>query len=94
MDKQNQLSFPSTEINKPLLNPVHSVSKIRFKFRSQFKMLPQIRCLITLRIESSLLRIDRNITDNIIRKVINVKQEKCRVTNGALKNSSINWIFL
>ena len=32
----------------------------------------QIRILITLRIESSIIRIDSNITDDIIRKVINV----------------------
>ena len=35
-------------------------------------LLPQIRCLITLRIEISIISIDSNITDNIIRKVINV----------------------
>ena len=34
--KRNQLSFFSIELNKPLPAPVHSVSKIRFKFRSQF----------------------------------------------------------
>ena len=28
--------------------PVQSVSWIRFKFRSQFKLLPQIRCLIAI----------------------------------------------
>ena len=32
-------SFPSNEINKPLLIPVHSISYISFKFRSQFKLL-------------------------------------------------------
>ena len=32
----NQMSFSSTEINKPLPVPVHSLSWIRFKFRSQF----------------------------------------------------------
>ena len=32
-------------------------------------MLPQIRCLIPLRIESSIISIDHNITDNIDRKV-------------------------
>ena len=56
-------------------------------------MLPQIRCLFTLRLESSIVNIDA-ITDNIIRKVINVKQEKCKTKNGALRNSGINWIFL
>ena len=30
---------------------------------------PQIRCLITVRVEND-IRIDTNITDNIIRKVI------------------------
>ena len=35
-----------------------------------------------------------NITNNIIRKIINVSQEKCRTKNGALRNFSINWIFL
>ena len=34
--KRNQLSFSSTEVNKPLPATVHSVSQIRFKFRSQF----------------------------------------------------------
>ena len=91
--KQNQLSFPSIEINKALLAPVHNVSQIRFKFRNQFKLLPHIRCLITLRIESSITSTDSNITDNIIRKVINVLQEKCRTKNEALWNFNINWIL-
>ena len=34
--KQNQLRFSGIEIYKPLPALVHSVSKIRFKFRSQF----------------------------------------------------------
>ena len=34
--RQNQLSFSGIEINKPLPAPVHSVSKIRLKFRCQF----------------------------------------------------------
>ena len=33
-------------------------------------MLPQIRCLITLKIESSIISIDRNIIDNIIRSLM------------------------
>ena len=79
--KRNQLSFTSIEINKPLSSPVHSLSKIRFKFRSQFKLLPQIRCLITLREESSIINIDSNITDSILKK------KKCRTKNGALRDS-------
>ena len=35
-----------------------------------------------------------NISDNIIIKVTNVYQKKCSAKNGALRNSSINWIFL
>ena len=57
--------------------------------------MPQIRCLITFKVNSSIISIDIiNITDNIIRKVINVYHEKCRTNNGPLRNSSINWIFL
>ena len=32
--------------------------------------MPQIRCLLTLRIECSIISIDSNIADNIIIKVI------------------------
>ena len=92
--KRNQLSFSSIEVNKPFLTPVHSISQIRFKFRSQFYLLPQIRCLMAFRIESSIISIDSNVINNIIRKIINVYQEKCRTNNGPLSNSSINWVFL
>ena len=70
--KQNQLSFFSIEINKQLPVPVHSVSQIRFKVKSQFQLLPQIRCLILFTVESSIIRIDSNIMDNITKKVIKV----------------------
>ena len=83
--KRNKLSFSSIEVNKPLPASFHKVLQVRFKFHSKFQLLPQIRCLITLRMESSITSIDSNITDNIIRKVINVLQEKCRAKNGALK---------
>ena len=52
--KRNQLSFSSIEMKKPLPSPVHSISQIRVMFRSQFLMLLQIRCMITLRVESSI----------------------------------------
>ena len=84
--KQNNLSFSRIEINKLLPASEHSVLYIRFKFTSQFWFLPQIRCLITLRVESSTISIDSNITYNIIRKVINVQQEKYWTKNGALRN--------
>ena len=70
--KRTQLSFPRIEMKKPLPAPSHCVSQIRFKFRSEFQLLLQIiRCLITFRVESNIISIDGNITDNIIRKVIN-----------------------
>ena len=56
--------------------------------------MPQIRCLISLRVESSIISIYSNIVENIIRKFIDVKRKKCRTQNGALRNTSINWIFL
>ena len=34
--KRNQTSFSSIETNKPLHAPVHSISQVRFTFRSQF----------------------------------------------------------
>ena len=65
---QKRLSFSSLEIDKLLLAPVNSVSLIILKFRSQFELLPQIRCLITFRVECSVISIDGNITDNNIRQ--------------------------
>ena len=53
-----------------------------------------IWCLIKLRLESSIISIDNNFTNNIIRKVINVWLEKIRTKNGTLRNSSSNWIVL
>ena len=72
--KLNKLSFPSIEIKKPLLVPVHSVSQMRFKFRSQFNLLPHIRCLITLRIESSIISIVSNITVSIGRSSVHSRK--------------------
>ena len=68
---KNSLIFLALKSTSHFLPQFHSVSWIRFKFRSQFKLLPQIGCPITLRIESSIISIDRNITDNIIREIIN-----------------------
>ena len=45
--------------------------EVRFKFRSQLKLLSQIICLLALRVEASVI-LDSSITDNIIRRVINV----------------------
>ena len=39
--------------------------------KSQFQLLQWIRCLIILKVDSSIISRDSNITDNIIGKVIN-----------------------
>ena len=43
-----------------------SSSYIKFKFKSQFQLLPQTRCLIRLIVDSSIISIDNNITYCII----------------------------
>ena len=58
-----QVSFSSIEINKPLSSPVYSVSRIRFKFRSQFQVIATDQ--MPDRVESSIISIDSKITDNI-----------------------------
>ena len=40
------------------------------------------------------MSIGSNITDNTIRKVIDVYFEKCRTKSGALRNTNIKKIFL
>ena len=51
-------------------------------------------CLIKLRLESSIISMYNNFTNNIIRKVINVWLEKIWTKTGTLRNSSSNWIVL
>ena len=41
----------------------------------QKPLLVQIRCLVTLRVDCSIISINSNITDNIIRKVIDVHRK-------------------
>ena len=67
---------------------------VRFKFRGQLLLQPQINYLITLRVDNSIISIDCNITDGIISQVVNVLQEKSRFKNGPLRNSIINKGFL
>ena len=88
--RRSKLSFSSIEINKPLPVPIHSAFKIKFKFSIQLQLLPQIRYLITLRIESSIISKDSNIPDNLIRKVINVQQEKCRINRLFLRKEEVS----
>ena len=92
--RQNKLHFSNIKIYNQFTNPVYSVFQVQFKYSSQHYLLPQIRCLITLRIECSIISIDSNIENKTISKVINIQQEKYRTKNGAQKNSSINWIIL
>ena len=87
--KQKSLVFPVLQSASHFLPPVHSVSQIRFKFSNHLQLLLQIRCLIALKAESSIVRANSNITDTIIRKAISIQQEKCRTNNGALRNSYV-----
>ena len=90
--KRNKLSFSSIEINKPLPAPVCSFFKARFKFRSQLQSLPQTIHALTQSREQ--IATYSNITDNIVRKVTDVQQKKCRTKKGPLGNTSISRIFL
>ena len=80
--------FPPTMGNPDLL--IQSTVSRRSDLGSEANSncCPQIRCLITFKVENSIISIDRNIIDNFIRKVINVKLEKCSTNNGPLRNSS------
>ena len=55
---------------------------------------PKIRNPIALRLECSVISIDGNITDNIIRNTINTQQKNHKTKNGVLRNASINSILL
>ena len=81
-----RIEFFSIENNKSLPALVYSVSQVRFKFRSQLYLLPWIRRLITFRVESN-SNVDNNITDKIIRKIVQVQQEKCRTKDASLENN-------
>ena len=75
-NKNLSLSFSSIEINKPFSVPTYSVLWVRSKFRRLFLLLSEMRCLITITAESSIISIDSSITENIIRKIINVSQNQ------------------
>ena len=53
---------------KSLPTQVH-VLQVICNFRSQFQLLPQIRISITLTVKSSIISIDSNITDIIMKEV-------------------------
>ena len=78
--KWNKLSFSSIEITKPLSATVQF-----FVGHTQVqKPTLVVGCLIILRVESSIISIDSHW--GIV--------GKCSTRSGALRNSSINWIFL
>ena len=52
--------------------PSQQCLKDQIEIQKPIMLLPQIRCLIKFRIESSIINIDSNITGNIIWKAINV----------------------
>ena len=67
--KRNELSFSSIDWNQQVTS-YPSTQCLVDQIQVQ---KPQIRCLITFRVESNIISIDSNMTDNIIRKVINVQ---------------------
>ena len=48
-----------------------------------------MRCLITLREESITISIGINITDNILKKFIDLKEEKCSTKNGTWETRAL-----
>ena len=72
--RTEQLCLFSTEINKWFPAPFHTVSQLRFKLKSQFQLLPQIRCLITSRVESRIISIDDNMQITSGRSLINSRK--------------------
>ena len=54
----------------------------------------RIKSLVTPRIDSGIISIGSNTTYSIISKIINVKREKSRATNGPLRKISLNGAFL
>lgn len=50
------------------------------KLRSNLQLLPKIRCLM-IQEESSIINMDSNTKNKIIRKVNDVLKEKCRTKN-------------
>ena len=77
-NKGNKLSFPRTETGKPLPTSVHRISQVRLKFRSQLMVLPSIRNSDTFKVCSSVISIDSNVMEGIIRRILSVQQEKKR----------------
>ena len=91
--KMKQVEFSRIYIKKALPAPTSSVLQVIFKFKSQLQVLSQIRCLITLKLERSIINIDIDIIDNI-KKIINVQQKKHKTKDGALRSTSVNRICL
>ena len=64
MFKLNKLNFFSIKINKPLSGPVHGVSQLRFKLRSQLYIVDAINHTPDHTIESSVKRGNFGILGN------------------------------
>ena len=90
-----KMSFPSVKLNlpqiKPFPSPLLTVSQIRFKLRSQLEQISQMRSLITLTAESSIISIGTHIAYIITRKALeNIPHENSKTKNGYLRNTSMN----
>lgn len=68
----NKLSFFSIRVNRSLPALVHSSLNVRLKCRTQkFMAKSKSSITVTLRVDSSIITIANNITDNIVRKFSN-----------------------
>ena len=70
------------------LSPIKCIPKVRFKFRSQLKLLPPIRSLITFTVEKSIINRVSNVQRTSSKSLIHSKK---KLSTRGLKNRSINW---
>lgn len=69
-------SNPSIKINKSRPPIIHNVLKVKSKFKCQLVLLPKILRPLKFTIGSSVISINNTVTDNIIRGIINIRQEE------------------
>lgn len=82
------------EIKQNFRRSLSQVYYMLVKVQMPNPILPQIRCTITLRLESNITSMDHNIIDITIRKIISTQQEKSTTMTGAPKKNSKNMAFL
>ena len=87
LHRQNETSFPSIRINKSFSTPIKCISKVRFKFWSQIKLLPPLRSLKTFTVETSIINRVTNVYETSGRSLIH--SEKKVGTRMALRTPAL-----